>query len=61
MTFTKCPSCGVLFHITTNDDTTFRAGEPPRSLPCPRCATAGNLSRLAWEAPRSNNYDKTRK
>lgn len=47
MTFAKCPSCGVLFHIA-KDEATFR--KPC----CDRCKAQGYMSRLKWETPRRN-------
>lgn len=52
--YAKCPSCGVLHPVPDTHTHTHT-----HLAPCPRCAIRGHLSRLAWEAPRRNRYNRT--
>lgn len=52
MTYSKCPNCGAIHPVKNapakNRSTMF--------VPCRTCRVNGELSRLAWEAPRRNRY-----
>lgn len=50
--FCKCPNCGALHAI----ERTASDRDEVRLAPCRTCRVNGELSRLAWEAPRRNKY-----
>lgn len=50
--FCKCPNCGAIHSV----ERTPSDREEVRNLPCLTCRVNGELSRLAWEAPRRNKY-----
>jgi hypothetical protein len=50
--FCKCPNCGALHAI----ERTASDRDEVRLAPCRTCRVNGELSRLAWEAPRRNRY-----
>lgn len=50
--FCKCPNCGALHAI----ERTASDRDEVRLAPCQTCRVNGELSRLAWEAPRRNRY-----
>ena len=50
--FCKCPNCGALHAI----ERTASDRDEVRLAHCRTCRVNGELSRLAWEAPRRNRY-----
>lgn len=52
MTYSKCPNCGAIHSV----ERTPSDRKEVRNLPCLTCRVNGELSRLAWEAPRRNKY-----
>lgn len=52
MTYSKCPNCGAIHSV----ERTPSDREEVRDPPCLTCRVNGELSRLAWEAPRRNKY-----
>ena len=50
--FCKCPNYGALHAI----ERTASDRDEVRLAPCRTCRVNGELSRLAWEAPRRNKY-----